>query len=69
MNQRIVFATTNEGKMSEIREILSDCGYDILSMKEAGICAEADENGSTFEENASSKTIAGGYCYGGRFWP
>ena len=35
MNQRIVFATTNEGKMSEIREILSDCGYDILSMKEA----------------------------------
>lgn len=55
MNQRIVFATTNEGKMSEIREILSDCGYDILSMKEAGICAEADENGSTFEENARIK--------------
>lgn len=55
MNQRIVFATTNEGKMKEIREILSDCGYDILSMKEAGICTDADEDGNTFEENARIK--------------
>lgn len=55
MNQRIVFATTNEGKMNEIREILSDCGYDILSMKEAGICTDADEDGDTFEENARIK--------------
>lgn len=55
MNQRIVFATTNEGKMNEIREILSDCGYDILSMKDAGICTDADEDGDTFEENARIK--------------
>lgn len=41
--------------MNEIREILSDCGYDILSMKEAGIFTDADEDGDTFEENARIK--------------
>lgn len=55
MNQRIVFATSNEGKMKEIREILSNCGFEILSMKEAGICTEAEETGDTFEENARIK--------------
>ena len=37
MKQRLIFATGNEGKMREIREILADTGYEILSMKEAGI--------------------------------
>ena len=34
---RIIFATTNEDKMKEIREILGDLGMQILSLKEAGI--------------------------------
>ena len=33
---RIIFATTNEGKMREIRMIMADLGVEILSMKEAG---------------------------------
>lgn len=57
MNQRIVFATTNEGKMDEIREIMSDCGLEILSMKEAGIHTDVKEDGSTFEENAKIKAV------------
>ena len=36
MKERIVFATQNEGKMQEIRLILSDLGMEVLSMKEAG---------------------------------
>ena len=40
---RIIFATGNENKMKEIKEILSDCNLEILSMKEAGI--KADEIG------------------------
>ena len=52
---RIIFATTNEGKMKEIREILGDLGLQILSLKEAGIDVMVDENGSTFEENALIK--------------
>lgn len=55
MKKQIVFATGNIGKMKEIREILGDLGYEILSMKEAGIRAEIEENGKTYEENALIK--------------
>ena len=55
MAQRIIFATANQGKMKEIRQILDGCGMEILSMKEAGIEAEVVENGATFEENACIK--------------
>ena len=46
---RIIFATGNEGKMREIRMIMEDLGLEILSMKEAGLKADIDENGTTFE--------------------
>ena len=52
---RIIFATGNEGKMREIRMIMADLGLEILSMKEAGLFADVDENGATFEENAVIK--------------
>ena len=35
--KKLIFATGNEGKMKEIRMILGDLDYEILSMKEAGI--------------------------------
>ena len=57
---RIVFATGNQGKMREIREIMQDLGCEIISMKEAGILADIEENGTTFEENAliKAKSVA-----------
>ncbi len=55
---KIIFATGNEGKMREIREILKDMDAEILSMKEAGIEINIEENGSTFEENAEIKARA-----------
>ncbi|MGL6200813.1 MAG: XTP/dITP diphosphatase [Lachnospiraceae bacterium] len=55
MNNRIVFATANEHKMEEIRMILADLGMEILSMKQAGIEVDVEENGTTFEENAMIK--------------
>ncbi len=55
MSNRIIFATGNEGKMKEIREILGDLGYEILSMKEAGVDVDIVEDGETFEENAIIK--------------
>lgn len=56
----IIFATGNKNKMIEIRMILADLGYKILSQKEAGIQADVVEDGQTFEENALIKatTIA-----------
>ena len=55
---RIIFATGNENKMREIREILGDLGLEILSMKEAGISVDIVEDGETFEENAMIKAEA-----------
>lgn len=55
---KIIFATGNEHKMTEIREILAGLGAEILSMKEAGISVDAEENGTTFEENAVIKAKA-----------
>lgn len=58
MIDKIVFATGNEGKMREVRMILEDISLPVLSMKEAGIEAEIEENGKTFEENAAIKAKA-----------
>lgn len=56
--KKIIFATGNEGKMREIREILSDLDAEILSLKDAGIRADIVEDGKTFEENAVIKAKA-----------
>lgn len=56
--KRIIFATANEGKMREIREIMEDAGMEVLSMKEAGIEIDVEENGETYEENALTKARA-----------
>ena len=55
MKGNILFATGNEHKMIEIRMILKDLGLPVLSMKEAGIDIDIEENGTTFEENAVIK--------------
>lgn len=52
---RIVFATGNKDKMREIRGILGNLGLEILSMKEAGIEGDIEENGNTFSENSMIK--------------
>ncbi len=59
---RIIFATHNENKMREIREILGDLGWEIISMKEAGLAPEITEDGTTFEENALIKARAVAAC-------
>ena len=58
MEQTIIFATGNEGKMREVRLILADLGMEIMSMKEAGVSCDAEENGRTFRENAEIKARA-----------
>lgn len=63
MKFRIIFATGNENKVREIREIVQDeipDGQDItvISMKQAGIHSDPEETGSTFQENALIKARA-----------
>lgn len=58
MKRKIVFATGNAGKMREIKEILSDTDWEVVSMKEIGADVEIEEDGTTFEENATIKARA-----------
>lgn len=55
MMKKVIFATGNEGKMKEIREILGDLDIELLSLKDAGIHADIVEDGNSFEENAEIK--------------
>ncbi|CUH93676.1 XTP/dITP diphosphatase [Herbinix luporum] len=57
--KKIIFATSNEGKLAEIKKILGDLKVEILSLKEANINVNIEENGTSFEENAiiKAKTI------------
>ena len=53
---KLVFATRNEGKLREIREIFQ--GIPVMTMDEAGVHLEIEETGTTFEENALLKARA-----------
>ena len=50
--KKIIFATGNEDKMKEIRKILADPSLEILSLKDAGIHADIDENGKITIRNS-----------------
>ena len=54
----IIFATGNQGKMKEIRLIMENLQLEVLSMKEAGIDIDIEENGETFEDNAMIEAAA-----------
>lgn len=53
-----VIATNNQHKLLEIRAILEKDSRRFLSMKEANIATDPEENGTTFEENALIKARA-----------
>ena len=50
MKTKIIFATGNPNKLREIKEILGEEKYDILTMKQAGIDIDIVEDGKTFED-------------------
>ena len=51
---KIVFATNNKNKLSEIRDILGS-DFEIVSLQDIGCHADIPETGSTLEENAMQK--------------
>ena len=52
---KIIAATSNKGKVREIRSIFSSSDIEIISMSELGINIDIEETGTTFEENAAIK--------------
>ncbi len=58
MISKILFATTNKGKLKEIKSILDLQGLEIISLSDFPAIPEIEETGSTFEENAFIKAEA-----------
>lgn len=55
---KIIFATTNKGKLREFQEILPEGKYSFFTMEDIGFTEEIEENGTTFLENAAIKAKA-----------
>ena len=55
---KIIAATANKGKAAEIEKIFGTLGFDVITMREAGIDSDPEENGKTFLENALIKARA-----------
>ena len=55
---KLLIASNNAHKIREIKEILGDLFDEILSLREAGVSADPEETGETFEENARIKAEA-----------
>jgi XTP/dITP diphosphohydrolase len=52
--KRIVFATNNAHKLSEVKAVLGE-GYELVTLREVGITEDIPETGATLDENASIK--------------
>jgi len=53
---KLVIATSNKGKLTEIRPILDEAGIEAIPQSEFGF-ADAEEIGLTFVENALLKAF------------
>lgn len=58
--KKILVATTNPGKISEIKHFLKDLQVELLTLFDVGIIDEPIEDGKNFEENAIIKAK---YCF------
>ncbi len=52
---KLLFATTNGGKLAELRALLGSSGFTVLSLADFPDVPEAVEDGATLEENAEKK--------------
>ena len=55
---RYILASNNKGKLKEMKAILESLDAEVISQSEAGLSMEAEETGTTFEENALIKARA-----------
>ncbi len=55
---KFIIATNNKKKLRELSVILSELGVEAVSLAEAGVESDAEETGTTFEENSRIKALA-----------
>lgn len=56
--RRLLVATTNAGKVREIRALLDGAGWDVVSPDDIGLRLRVEETGDTYEANARLKAEA-----------
>jgi XTP/dITP diphosphohydrolase len=54
---RLILATTNAGKLREIRGVLAGLDIDVATLQDFAGIAEAEEHGTTFAQNAREKAL------------
>jgi len=54
---KLLLATNNPGKVAEYRQLLADCGWELVAPDELGLGLPAEETGDTYEENARMKAL------------
>ena len=58
MTKRVIIATNNAHKVTEIADVFSHLGWECLSLKDAGLVSDPEETGTTLIENARIKARA-----------
>lgn len=53
--KKLLIATTNSGKLAEIRRFLSELPLELVDLDDVGITERVEETGKTFEENTILK--------------
>ena len=61
---QLLLATNNPGKIAELRRLLEDCGWDLVTPADIRLAIDVEETGSTYEENARAKALAGMHASG-----
>lgn len=58
MKPKILLATTNNGKLRELRSLLNGLPFTLISPADIGLMLDVPESGSTYAENAALKALA-----------
>ena len=60
MINKLVLATNNKHKLEECNSMFASYNVEVISLKDAGIVCDPEENGKTFKDNSliKSKEVA-----------
>ncbi len=54
---KLLIATTNKGKLAELKSFLSDLPVQLVSLVDVGIVDDVEETGKTYKDNSQKKAI------------
>jgi XTP/dITP diphosphohydrolase len=55
--KKLLIATKNPGKLTEISQFLKDLNIKLLSLSDVGIDVDVEETGKTYKENSQKKAV------------